>query len=115
MIEEIIYDYLTTALQGIPVYMVVPDIQNPDGATYVAVEKTGGGMENHIKNATIAVQSYAPTLYGAMQLNETVKTAMLDIVTEQTIAGVRLNSDYNFTDTSTKQPRYQAVFIVYYY
>ena len=115
MIEEVIYDYLTTALQDVPVYFVMPDMPRPDDQVYVCVEKTGGGIENHLKNATIAVQSYAPTLYGAMQLNEDVKTAMLGIVSEDEIAGVRLNSDYNFTDISTKQPRYQAVFIVYHY
>ena len=31
------------------------------------------------------------------------------------LSGVRLNTDYNFTDTATKQYRYQAVFVIYWY
>ena len=115
MIEETIYDYLTTALYDVPVYMVTPDNPRPDGATFVRFEKTGSGIGNQLKNATIAVQSYAPTLYDAMLLNEDVKTAMLAMVSEKEIASVKLNSDYNYTDTSTKTPRYQAVFVVYHY
>ena len=31
------------------------------------------------------------------------------------VASCRLNSDYNFTDTTKKQYRYQAVFDIVYY
>lgn len=41
--------------------------------TYVLIEKTGSGMNNHIKSATFAIQSYASSLYEAASLNEIVK------------------------------------------
>ena len=36
-------------------------------------------------------------------------------VDDDVVIQARLNSDYNFTDQSTKQPRYQAVFDVIHY
>ena len=78
MIEKTILDYLKTKL-SVPVVMEIP--------------------------ATIAVQSYAPTMYGAAALNEEVKEAMLEAISEDEITKVGLNSDYNFTDTSQKRYR----------
>lgn len=116
MIEKIVLDYLTTALEGIGVYMQEPESNPvPGSATFVVIEKTGSSYENHLYSATIAVQSFAPTLYGAAALNELVKEAMFDIVTLDEVTRVDLNSDYNFTDETTKQPRYQAVFELVHY
>lgn len=82
---------------------------------YLLIEKVGGGQRNQLKSATVAVQSYAPSLYEAAKLNEQVKEAMLELVTVDAVSGVSLNSDYNFTDTETKSYRYQAVFDINYY
>ena len=113
MIEVDVISYLsgkTTA--GTKVYAERPD-DVPD--TYIIIEKTSGGMDNRIKHATIAVQSIAPTLYGAMSLNEEVKTAMDGIISLGSVSACRLNSDYNFTDQTTKEYRYQAVFDITHY
>ena len=75
-----------------------------------AISKTVGSRLNFIDSATVAVQSYAPTLYEAAALNDIVKRAMFDIIALPSVSACRLNSDYNFTDTSTKKYRYQAVF-----
>ena len=112
MIESVIVEYLSSAL-NVPVYMGEPD--RSQVGTWVRVEKTGGGMQNFIYTATVAVQSYAPTFYEAAQLNHSVVSAMLDIADLPVVASINLNSDYNFTDTSTKQPRYQAVFELVHY
>lgn len=106
MIEKTVLDYLTAALQ-IPGYMETPE-KPPE--TYFLIEKTGGSAENHIFTATLVVQSIAGSLYGAAQLNEVVIGAMLDIWKHRDISRCHLNSNYNFTDTRTKQYRYQAVF-----
>lgn len=82
---------------------------------YVLIEKVGGGQKNQLKSATVAVQSYGPSLYEAAKLNEQVKEAMLELVTVDAVSGISLNSDYNFTDTETKSYRYQAVFDINYY
>ena len=111
MIEEIIRNYLTGA--GVTAYMEIPE----GGGTppFIVIERTGGGEENHIRSATIAIQSYAETLYGAAQLNEQVLALMEDITLLPEVSSCELNSDYNFTDTTKKIYRYQAVYDLVYY
>ena len=111
MIEATIYEYLGEVLT-VPVYMERPAAP-PD--RYVLFEKTGSSKRNFICTATLAIQSYAPRMYEAAELNETVKAAMEASVELDEICDVRLNSDYNFTDTAMKQYRYQAVFDITHY
>lgn len=88
---------------------------NLTGSCYV-IEKLGGGQDEHIDTATVAVQTYAPSLYGAASASETMINAMLnDFVALPNISKVELNSSYNYPDTQTKHYRYQAVFEIYYY
>ena len=54
-------------------------------------------------------------MYEAAALNELVKTAADSLVTLDEIASAKLNSDYNFTDTTTKRYRYQAVYDIKHY
>ena len=112
MIEKTILDYLRECLPDVPVYMEVP-ADRP--ALFVVIEKTGSSRINHIDSATIAVQSYGATLYDAAALNERVKAAMLDAITLDSISRTALNSDYNYTDTTSHHYRYQAVFDVTFY
>lgn len=111
MIEKILLDYLAAAL-NVPVMMERPP-DAPD--TFVLLEKTGSGRENHLCTAILAVQAYAPSLLEAARLNERAKAAMLAAVRLPAVAAVRLNGDYNFTDTAMKGYRYQAVFDVTHY
>lgn len=111
MIEVIILNVLDNAL-SVPVVMEVPE-ERPE--SYVVVEKTGSQRTNRLDSATFAIQSIAPTLYGAAALNESVKEIMDSLPeTEATIFRAELNGDYNFTDTETKERRYQAVYIITY-
>lgn len=115
MIEIIIKEFLESKL-SVPVLLEVP--KNPD-PSYVVIEKTGSSQENHIPSSIVTVQSYGPTLYKAAELNESVKDFMMDglngLASLGTIANVTLNGDYNYTDTSEKRYRYQAVFDVTHY
>ena len=111
MVEKIIYDYLSMALD-VPVYVMQPD-DAPE--KYVLLEKTGGGVDNKVSTATVAIQSYAGSLYEAAVLNENVKAAMDLIVALPKIGRCHLDTDYNFTDTVRKRPRYQAVYDIRYY
>lgn len=106
MIEQIVRDYLEEQL-GIPVRME-EEAGLPE--EYIVVEKTGSGQTNHIKRATLAVQSYSSSLYQAASLNERVKEAMEKIIEMDDISKCEFNSDYNYTDTARKKYRYQAVF-----
>lgn len=110
MIEFVLVDYLEAAL-SVPVYM-----EKPEECVYpfVVLEKTGGTEKDYIPGATIAVQSYGGTLARTVKLNGRVKRAMLDAIQIDGIDSVKLNSDYNFTDTETKQYRYQGVYVVTY-
>ena len=112
MIEKIILDYLTERLDPIPVVMEIPADRH---AQFVLIEKTGSSLENHLYDSMFAIRSYSTSLYDAALLNESVKAAMLDAVTLNTISAVSLNSDYNFTDGGSKQYRYQAVFDITHY
>lgn len=106
MIELTVRRYLAGVL-SVPVRMEMPE-HLPD--SFVLVEKTAGGETDHIRRATLAVQSYAPSLADAAALNEQVKAALCAMPDTENIGGAKLNSDYNFTDTAMKRYRYQAVF-----
>lgn len=106
MIEEKVREYLEDKLD-IPVRMEEePGLPEE----YVLIEKTGSGEEKHIASATLAIQSYSGSLYGAAILNEKVKEAMKKIVEMDDISKCQLNSDYNYTNTTRKKYRYQAVY-----
>lgn len=112
MIEEILKNYLSDSLSA-PVYLEIPP-NYP--SRFFIIEKTGGARVNHINSATVAIKSYGTSLYDAASMNEELKTVMLDNILElPEIARVELNSDYNFTDTTTKKYRYQAVFDIKHY
>ena len=111
MIEAIIRTYMLQTLGGIPVYNVVPKAVPK---RYYVVEKTGGGMKNRVRTALITVQSYADSMAEAASMNEDAINVLIDNDVEE-IASVRLNSDYNYSNPTTKQFRYQAVFDVVHY
>lgn len=112
MIEKIAYDYLSDNLDT-PVYMEVPE-HTP--CEFVVMEKVAGSITDHIRFATIAIQSYSDvSLYAAAQLNEDVHEvmdAMADHVDD--VSECQMTADTNFTDTSTKRYRYQCLYNVYY-
>ena len=93
IIEQTIIEYLSKALT-VPVYAEVPDSAP---ASYVLVEKTSSSRQNHINMATLAVQSYADTLFNAAALSKSVCDALYKAV------------EFNYTDTQSRKYRYQAV------
>lgn len=110
MVEKIVLGYLTAVLE-VPAYMEHP---RAEPESYVLIEKTGSRTSNRIESATLAVQSYAPSMYEAATLNYRVKRAMEASVGLATISRCVCNSDYNYTDISQKKYRYQAVFDIVY-
>lgn len=111
MVELIVKKHIEKTL-AVSVYMEVPE-KMPD--TFVTIEKTGSGRVNYLDSATFAVQSWAPSLQMAAELNEQVKAAMDSLIEEPEISRSKLNTDYNFTDTTTKKYRYQAIYDLTYY
>ncbi|EMF0144709.1 hypothetical protein OSF83_002537 [Enterococcus hirae] len=111
MIEIIIKQYLDSHLS-------VPSFLEQSGKmldSYILFEKTGSSKRNYLSSATFAFQSYAGSLYDAAKLNEELKEVVENMIELDEISNVQLNSDYNFTDTTTKKYRYQAVFDINHY
>ena len=108
MIEVIIKKYLDGHLD-VPSFF---EHESKMPNSFVLIERTGGSEQNQTKSA---FQSYAPSMQRAAELNVKVKEAVNGLIELNSISGVHLNSDYNFTDTETKRYRYQAVFDVNYF
>ena len=115
MIEITIKNFLESKL-SVPVLMEVP---KNTVSQFVIIERTGGAQNNHIPSAIVTIQSYGASKYEAAELNQKVKDLMLDgidgLISLDEVAKVELNSDYDFTDTSTKRYRYQAVYDIIHY
>ncbi|HHX62531.1 MAG TPA: hypothetical protein GX707_17735 [Epulopiscium sp.] len=113
MIEIIILKHLKTKL-SVPVRLEKPE-PLPTNGEYVLFEKTGSNGINKTGGSTFAFQSYAKSMYEAAALNEQTKEAVDSLIELNEIVSVKLNTDYNFTDTSTKQYRYQALYDIKHY
>lgn len=114
MITKLI-SYLSTALSTGQNTVFVGIEAPADYTGYVLVDQTGSSNSNHIMTTTVTIQSYGASLNGALLLNEQVKTAMVGFAGEPEISSVKLESDYNFTNTETKQYRWQAVYQITHY
>lgn len=115
MIEKILIDYLLNKKidkVGTDVYLEVPE-QKP--STYIILEKTGSSYTDGVRSATFAIQSYsANSLLESAEINESVNAVMLQMPDETEVYSVHLNGDYNYTDTETKEYRYQSVLLIHY-
>ena len=110
MILKTLRDYLDNAL-NVPVVVEAPTRTS----NYVLIEQTGSSRTNHIITTTFAIQSYGNSLYEAMSLNDAVEDAMVGFAELGNITRVELQTDYNFTNTTTKQYRWQAVYSITHY
>lgn len=111
MIEIIIKNFLDERL-SVPAFL---ERSREMPERFVLFEKTSSAKSNYLPEATFAFQSYAKSMYDAAALNEELKMVIEGLIELNEISKVRLNSDYNFTDTTTKEYRYQAVFDINYY
>lgn len=111
MVETDLIKFLGEMLP-VKVYAERP-AKTPD--QFVIVEKTAGGETNQIEYPTIAIQSHAKSLVEAAKLNEMVKAAMKHAPKLTHVGMARLQTDYNFTDATMKEYRYQAVYNLSYH
>lgn len=110
MIEKVLLDYLSERLE------VFVGFEAPEQTSgYVLIDKTGSSRTNHIITSSFAIQSYGASLYEAMLLNAEVVEAMTDFLALDLVTKVELETDYNFTNTATKQYRWQAVYNITHY
>ena len=111
MIEKTILDHLSERLD-VKVYMEEPE---KPPKSYVVIEKVGSGQLNLIDTAHFAIQSYGASMLQAATLNQSVKAAMSDLVIHGDVISCKPQTDYNFTDPTTKRYRYQALFDINHY
>lgn len=113
--EAIVSCLLEAAIEGVgeSVYCET-QIMPPD--EYILVERTAGSETDHLRTAMVAVQSISTeSLYRAAKINEAAIDALLTFGEESTeVFSCRLNSNYNYTNPTTKEYRYQAVFDIRY-
>ena len=107
IIEQRVRDYLA-ANTGKTVVLEYPE--RPE-ASFILAARTGGIA---LYGEGCPPYKFAAALADAAELNETVKKVMSRFAAETNISACRLNSDYEFTDTSKKRYRYQAVYEIYY-
>lgn len=112
MIETIVKRFLDQ-YGPVTAYMERPETAPGE---YLLIEKTGSTTADRLTTSTIAIQSYAKTLYKAAVLNNEV-VALMDTLPDYVddVSGVHLNTDGNFTQAAAKQYRYQAVFTITHY
>ena len=111
MIEKVLLDYLNDNVSA-TVFMEQPK-DKPEA--FFILEKTGGGRTNYISESNFIIQSYAPSLALAARMNEEIKAALFNAITLDEISRVELNGDYNYSDPTTKQYRYQGVYVITHY
>lgn len=118
MIEERLIQHLSGNLD-VPVLMEVPEIPSTDYPEWpeklVIIERVGGNKSNHVMcEASFAFQSYAGSLYEAVQLNEQVQKTVESFRDLVNIGRVQLSSCYNHTDTRSGRYRYQSTYNIYF-
>lgn len=119
MIEEVIYRYLKSKTET-PVFLELsgdyPNIKVPgDIRAFYLIEKTGSRENNFIHTSTLTIQSWGRSMYEAAKANSELKKLIKKAIKIDQITDVKIDSDYNFTDTRTKLYRYQAVVFITHY
>lgn len=110
-IEQLIVKHLNDAL-SVPAY---GDVPHDHPVSYCTVERTGGGIDNRLRTAMITIDIYGSSMVAVQNLNEEVLAAMDRLVEHNMVASCRLNSNYNDTNTETKEYRYGALFDIVHY
>lgn len=85
-------------------------------ATFYVLDKLSDRETEHIRDASFALQTYAPTKLAAARLSAAAAQLTPEaLIMLDEIARVELENEYPFADTRTKSYRYQAVFNITYY
>ena len=111
MIEITVRNKLEELL-NVPVFLEQP-IEKP--SKYVLVERKGMGEENHLGGSLFIFQSYAESMYESASLNKALISEFKGLISLDEMVKIKLNTDYVFTDVTSKKYRYQAVFDVKHY
>ena len=111
MIEILVKEKLEEAL-NVPVFLEQPT-NKP--SKYLLIERKGMGESDHLGGSLFILQSYAESLYDAATLNKEVISEFKNLIYLDEMVSINLNTDYIFTDMTSKKYRYQALFDVKHY
>lgn len=114
MIEVVLMDYLSGALDGVPVYPEMPEDSFSHG---VILEKTGGAhVGPGVYRSTFAIQCYGESMAQSAELAYQVEALMDSFAELDSIGACDLNSGpYNFPLVDAKAYRYQIVYDIIHY
>ena len=114
MIVDAIINYLNNSDLGIPAFAEIPKQGVPE--EFIIIEQTGSPQENQIDRSTIVTRSYAQSMERAADLAYDLDYIMMnDLLEMDLVSGVKRNTIANFTDLTTKQYRYQSVYVITHY
>ena len=111
MIEKIVLDHLNKSL-SVKAYTEVPEEAPTE---YVIIEKVGCDENNFLYQTALAIRPIAKSLARAALIDEEVKNAMPKIAEHRQITRCKLSSGYNYTNTVTKEYRYQSIYELVHY
>lgn len=113
MIEITVLNYLKEHL-SVPVFMEYPKNAPTE---FVLLMKTGSSnvINGCLRSCAFAIRSYSDSLYNASDLNEELKTAMKEIIWENSIVECSLNTDSPSFDNEHKRYRYHALYDIKHY
>lgn len=114
MILEVIIDYLNSSDLDAPAYAEIPKRDCPE--EFYIIELTGESVTDQLETATIVARSYGKNMKQAADLAYDLDNILRNgLVKLDYISGVKRNTVTNITDQSTKQYRYQGVYIITHY
>ena len=94
----------TLKADGYDAYASAP---NPMPASFVTVERTGGGSRDQIDSPTLAVQCWAKTRKAASDMADCVRKDLVAMTGTGGFGAITVQSIYNWPDPSTRMARYQ--------
>lgn len=103
-VERVVAERLAE-LVGVPAVLEVPD-ERP--AEMISVELTGSSGTRHLRQVTLAVQSWAQTRRRAAEIAAAVERAVPDLADVPDIMGATVAGTYRWPDPDSRQPRYQS-------
>ena len=103
-VERVVAQRLMGAT-GIKAVLEVPE-ERPD--EFISVEMTGGTGDRFIRQASLAVQSWAQTRQRAAEISRLVEQATPGLAEEQNIFRAVANGTYRWPDPDSGQARYQT-------
>lgn len=116
MLELIVYNYLSVVLDA-PVVFTEPTVPEWEAVPekYVLIKKLSEKNDNHLRSGSLALKSYAKTVYDAAVLDRTVRDAVDRLPELDAVASAKLSSSYDSSDTVRKINRYQSVYDFVFY